>query len=186
MVLPTDMPVHVACCALRDRSGIGPALSIGARARTDINDAISGALAEAYSAWIAGRANDLVHMPSGARPWGIIERLAFWSKVENLEHASWMWAGSYAPSPESMPTLSYEALARAMRARGCAAIAVPMSPPLLRAAGIHSVCVCSPELQPLNLGSDPEYRGGARLAAIPEMFGYDASAEPPAYPHPFP
>ena len=187
VILPTDMPTTVVCCVLRDETGGGPALSLGAKAHHAPETAVVGAITEAYSMWHAMRECGSYAKPVPPPPWDVFTRMAFWGKPENLKHLSWLWGGPLI----SMPTGNHNAvtlqhLADAVAQLDCRAVAVPMSPPALQKLGVHSVCVVSPALQPMHMDSDPPYLGGVRLSAVPRRLGLTPSDTPPRFPHPFP
>ena len=184
--LPTDMPVTVICCLLRDESGAGPSLAVGARAGEDPTEAIIGALTEALGVYYLARTLKLYKEPTPERVLSAIERIALWAKPENTPTLSWLWEGTMGTMPKSRKRMSAKKLAASAEQKGCSIAAIAMIPPKLQKLGLHSVCVVSPELQPLNLDSEPPYLGGVRLRSVPESLGYTAKDAPPPYPHPFP
>jgi ribosomal protein S12 methylthiotransferase accessory factor len=185
--LPTDAPTTVICCMLRDESGEGPALAVGAKAHHDPAVAILGALTESYGVWFLARSYGLYKKELPSPPWNALQRIAFWGKKEHAEKLSWMREGPIIEMPSGAQNArGTAALARALQKKGVSAYAVPMSTPTLQKLGLHAVCVVSAELQPLSLDSEPNYLGGARLNDVPLSLGYEVANEPPAYPHPFP
>jgi ribosomal protein S12 methylthiotransferase accessory factor len=187
VLLPTDMPVTVVCVVLRDETGVGPALAVGAKAHHDPVEAVRGALAESYIVSHSMRRAGIYQKPVPPLPWNMFQRLAFWGKKENAEKLSWLWRGPLVPLPKTpKDSLTLRELAQAVEEKGSTSAAVLMSPPSLQKLDLYSVCVVSPLLQPLNLDSDPPYLGGARLKSVPESLGYKSKDAPPPYPHPFP
>jgi thiazole/oxazole-forming peptide maturase SagD family component len=186
LLLPTDMPVSVVCCVLRDKSAAGPALVLGARAHEDAREAIRGALTEALGVYYLARTMERYKQPLPPHPLNALDRIAYWGKPAHTAQLSWLWNGSTVPLPPRKKRMSARRLAREARARGVTLAAITMTPPKLADLGLVSVCVVSPELQPLNLDEEPSYRGGTRLSSVPQALGYTTRDVPPSYPHPFP
>lgn len=185
LLLATDMPVTAVCCTLRDPSGKGPALVIGARADEDPSTAVVGALTEALGVYYLARAGGRYKKPTPKGTLTAVERIAFWAKQENAPTLAWLWSGAHVPIPRGRKRMSASTLAKAAEHNGCSVGAISMTPPKLHKTGLHSVCVVSPELQPLNLDSEPTYMGGSRLKSVPQALGYTVTDTPP-YTHPFP
>ena len=186
-LMPTDMPVCAVLCVIRDESGEGPALAFGARSDHDPERAVLSALSECYGVWHIARQMELYKKPISERPWNSFERIAFWGKQENTSKISWLFGGPVVALTSGKGNAeTARELGRAARKRGCDLAFVKMSSPALERLGLYSVCVVSPELQPLYLDSDPEYLGGVRLAGVPKALGLRAKKSPPIYPHPFP
>lgn len=186
LVLPTDMPVTVACVILRDPSNEGPALALGARAHYEPEEALLGALAESYLAWHLTRYAELYKKPLPPRPWDMFQRVAYWARQENMSKLSWMWEGPLSPLQSGRNNArTLVELARKVHEHGCDAVSVRVSPPALEKLGFHVACVVSPELQPLSLDSDPPYLGGMRLRSVPLARGLTPRENPPDEPHPF-
>jgi ribosomal protein S12 methylthiotransferase accessory factor len=186
LLLPTDMPFAVVCCVLRDRTAEGPALVVGARAHEDAGEAITGALTEALGVYYLARAMGRYKQPLPAHPLRALDRIAYWGKPEHTAQLSWLWSGPTVSPPPHTRRMSARRLAREAQRCGVSLAAITMTPPKLADLGLVSVCVTSPELQPLNLDEAPAYLGGARLSAVPQALGYTTRDAPPPYPHPFP
>ncbi|MBI4088446.1 YcaO-like family protein [Candidatus Kaiserbacteria bacterium] len=187
LALPTDMPVTVACVILRDLSNEGPALTLGARAHYEPEEALLGALGESYLAWHLTRYAELYKKPLPPRPWDMFYRVAYWAQQENMSKLSWMWEGPLSPLQSGRNNArTLTELARKVYERGCDAVSVRVSPPALEKLGFYVAGVVSPELQPLSLDSDPPYLGGMRLRSVPLALGLTPREHPPDEPHPFP
>jgi len=187
MLFPTDMPLTVVCSIIRDPSGVGPALTLGMKAHHDPEQAVRGALIENLGSWTLARYTETFLKPLPQEPWDSLQRTAFWGKSENSQKLSWLSAGAYISLPAQASSVrDIASLARAAARNGCASAAIAMSPRSLQKLGIHSVCVISPEMQPMNLNSDTLYNGGARLQDVPRKLGLPVAKEPPNYPHPLP
>lgn len=185
VLLPTDMPVHVICAVIRDNRG-GPSLVVAAKANYIIETAIHGAIMEGLATWTLARSSGAYLRPISLEKMSISERIGYWAKPENAKKLSWLSSGDLIGSPKSMPILNLRSLAMAVKKNGCTAVAIEMSPPLLREINMHAVVVVSPELQPLSMQRDTLYDGGIRLESIPNKFGFTPARNTPLASHPFP
>jgi len=185
LLLPTDAPTHVVCAVVRDTHG-GPAFALGAKAHHYADVAVTGALVEALATWTLARFSGkyLADLPTGSL--STLERVAYWAKPENASKITWFVEGESVAMPKTAAATDVHSLANALRKLGCTTAAIELSTPLLKKIDIHSVCVISPELQPINLESSTQYDFGTRLRTVPEKYGFRASNQAPSEPQPFP
>lgn len=187
VLLPTDMPVYVACTVLRDTLGRGPALALGACAHADASEATLRSMAEALAIMTRMHQSGIANIQPKDGPWDITDRLAFWSEHKNLPLFAWFTEGPLVTMPTTQKEgTKLDALLRALEEKNYTASAVRMSSKLLEDNGFFVEYVVCPELQPIDLSSDLPYTGGERLSKIPRAFGYDPRTTPPPHPHPFP
>lgn len=186
LVLPSDIPAHSIACVIKDASGEGPAFALGAKAHFDPEIALLGALTESYAVWHLARVLGLYQQELPPEPWDTVQRLAFWAKPENARTLDWMTDGALIALPDAFPESSARELAGLLAQDGIDAAAVRMSGDALEKLGFHTVCVVSPELQPLSLEGNVPYLGGKRLQSVPVKLGYESRTMPPTILHPFP
>ena len=184
VLLPTDAPVTVVCVIIRDSRG-GPAFALGAKAHEYPEAAVRGALMEALGIWLLVRFFGTYAKELAGRALTQAERVAFWAKPENARRLSWLCEGPRVPLPKSPYTGTLRDLAKTMRDRGSECAAIEMSHPTLHAIDMHSVCVVSPQLLPINLEGDSRYDGGRRVTGVPRKLGITTHPQH-EYPHPFP
>ncbi len=186
LLLPTDCPTSVVCCVLRDTRG-GPALTLGAKAHHDTEEAVRGALLEAHAVWHTARVMKRYEQPLPAQPWGTVDRIAYWARPEHTAQLAWLWSGPMEPLKKSGANVSTgRGLAIALKKNSVDACVFHMSTREIERIGFHAVCVFSPQLIPLYLESEPIYLGGERFRTVPRAFGYTPRHSPPPYTHPFP
>jgi ribosomal protein S12 methylthiotransferase accessory factor len=185
--------------------GTDVGLAVGAGSALMPQDAWLGAMREAFAtyAWadrlrrrmapIAQTDLRLIH--------SFADHVRFYADPRNLPLASFLWGGdrdrggddrSIQELPrigESAPHQQIAAICERIRAAGATAYAVDLTTEDVRRAGLSVWKVVSPELQPLDVGYDRRYLGGARLAAWAGELGTRSCARPAAlnpWPHLFP
>lgn len=189
LALPTDFPVHCIIAVIIDRSGLGPALTVGASCSFDIENCIKHATSEALS--VRFYLKDKFQKEHCGKNFDRLERLIYWSKPENIDKLNFFLEGTdtiQVPLLESKFNIEEKLciLISAFRSKKYELCCIDMSDKELKNAGFESVSIISPEMQPLHLNEEIPYFGGKRLKEVPLMFGYDAASIINTIPHPFP
>lgn len=197
----TDFPVYVYFAVIIDRTGLGPAVSVGASADFDKKTCILDALSEAFIVRISLKGlfrNKLD--PGNINRHG---RLLYWSKKENLDKLSFLTSGKIkeinfdnkekmSASKNSKDSKKYykekkQMLAKELKKRNYEACYAELTSKKQGSEfGARSIYVVVPELQPLHLDESIPYFSGERLSKIPKKFGYEPAEDLNKEPHPFP
>lgn len=191
--LLSDIPVHTIAVFIIDRTGKGPALSMGASAHHNLQEAILKAAGEALTSRLFNKAHKLftldVHVPY--ETFRQKERKIFWSKPENLPSIQFFMD---APKEIDAPTFEIEGLRPDERAeylidifrkKNYAVYYADIAPPFLGKLGIEVGKVIIPEMQPMHLNEAYPFFGGERIRSVPRSLGYAAAREINTIPHPF-
>lgn len=196
--LITDMPVHAFAFLLTDRSGRGPALSVGAKAHFSPQAAIIGALEEALASRLHSRWSGLHLLKVPAGPFDQVGRKIFWSKLENLSKLHFLFSGDVIeideiselstsklyPGGTVVEQVDFLDTVFASKEGGVCSISVDI-PKSIWNCGIEVVLSIAPALQPLHLNERYPYFGGERLRTVPERYGFGSERQINEIPHPF-
>ena len=193
--LPTNFPVYVNLAVVIDRSGFGPALTVGASAdfdfKTCLLDALSESLIVRYS--LKNKFNKEIDL----KKIGHEERLIYWSKIENLPKIEFLLRGEKIEFnlEQNLYNLSknqdyykdkLNLLAEELKKRDYDACFVELTTKKIKKIGFRCVQVVIPELQPMHLEESIPYLSGKRLKEIPLELGYQPAEVLNREPHPFP
>lgn len=193
--LPTDFPVYVNLAIIVDRSGLGPALSVGASADFDFKtaflDALSESLVVRYS--LKNRFNKEIDLKKISRE----ERLIYWAKTENLSKIEFFLKGPAKKIglEQNFYEINYNQnyykeklknLADDLKKKNYEACFVELTSKKIKKIILRCVQVVIPKLQPMHLDESIPYFGGKRLKEIPLKFGYQPLKTLNQEPHPFP
>ena len=200
--LTTDFPIHIYLAIVIDRTGLGPAISVGASADFDMKTCLLDALSESLSVRLSLKKNFLeeIGAPEELDRHG---RLLYWAKEENLPKIDFFLEGPkikldlekersiFKESDDKSARRRYYAeklnlLKKYLERKKYEAVYAELTDPDIRKIGFRSVQVVIPELQPLHLYESIPYFGGKRLKEIPEKFGFKPAEELNKVPHPFP
>jgi thiazole/oxazole-forming peptide maturase SagD family component len=206
LMLPTDFPVQVCCCVLRDTSGVGPVITVGLGADMTIGGAISKAVLEAIGMYqitrIGSKLPDKLETlrgeikgtipPSDLGPYG---RVKLWGyRLEMADKIEWFLNGpnitlgttvqGYADSGDVGRNL--RKVMQFIRQKGfhCFSYSVPEEG--LRRLGFWFVRAVIPELVPLHLFEREVCLYHPRLRMPPSEFGPVSAEQWNSLPHPFP
>ncbi len=210
VVLPTDFPVSVICCVIRDPSGIGPAVSIGANADFSIESAITGALLEAFVVYRASRFRkatgacrlisqaDAVAYTSGLDPIG---RLDLWAQAEMFKKIDWFLSGKEiglesisqsilpgdATSSGDATGIKLALLCDFLKRKNYHLFFYVAPQKILQRLGFWVVRAIVPELVPLYLSEEDAPLSHPRLHSLPNTLGFNIPDDRwNPVPHPFP
>lgn len=198
--ITTDLSINSIMAIIVDRTGIGPAISVGLKASYDIQSAIIGAIEEAQHvrSWIRDEmlknTSDLDNKPDFDQD--IIKRGLLWSKVNMIKQLNFFLESKKIINVDELISLkSIESrillknLLKEFNSKGLEVLFVDITTPEIRKIGFYIVKVIIPRLQPLYLNEEFKYLGGARLYKIPEILGYKNTPlreqELNQIPHPF-
>jgi ribosomal protein S12 methylthiotransferase accessory factor len=151
------IPTCLAFCL--DRTGLGPALTSGARSDFTIEAAAFGALKEAIQARRPARFMSLLRSPfqeaTQTNIRGLFDRFSFWSKLENLPlFESWYATSCFkgkVSQRQCVIAKNAESLCSALANRGFTIFTVDISLPELGRHGLKCQKIIVPELHALYL-----------------------------------
>jgi len=194
--LPTDFSgVYIVAVLIIDRTGLGPALSIGANANFDFKTTFLNALSESlivrYS--LKEKFRREINLKNINRE----TRLIYWSKLKNLPKIDFFLRGSKIKVDlnKNFYTITEDKkyyqeklkiLTNELMTKNYETCYVELTTQEIKKLGLRSVFVVIPELQPLHLIESIPYFGGKRLKEIPLKLGYQPTKELNKIPHPFP
>jgi len=195
VTLPTDFPVHVVLAIIRDHSGRGPAMAVGASADFNLKTCLLDALSESTS--VRHSIKNTYKNPIHSKHIGRKERLMYWAKQENSNKINFFTRGKkinihlkesvYAQSRECRhDKKQLEILVQEFRRQNEEVCYVELSLKETKFLGFRTVFVVAPGLQPMHLEEEIPYFGGERLKTVPEKLGYKPAKELNKEPHPFP
>lgn len=200
--LPSDMPVHTILALILDSTGVGPAVSVGAKSSGDLVRAVQGALTEAIACRSSVRR---YYMENPAHQKGSAPtldpktldregRLRWWSTIDKIKEIQFLVTGELVSAEASNryprhrndeEALRY--LVEVLKSKKHEVVYVEMLDPRLRAAlQFHAVMVIVPGLQPLHLFEGLPYVWGDRLDHVPQELGLRQRGVHNTLPHPFP
>ncbi|MFH1990608.1 MAG: YcaO-like family protein [Patescibacteria group bacterium] len=193
--LPTDFSVYINLAIIIDRSGLGPALSVGASASFDFKTAFLASLSESLVVrhGLKNRFNKEIDLKKIGRE----ERLIYWSKIENLPKMGFFLKGESIKINSSQSFYKVEnnknyykeklkILSEELKKKNYEACYVELTTKEIKKIGLRCVQAIIPELQPMHLDESIPYFGGKRLKEIPLKFGYQPAEILNQEPHPFP
>lgn len=198
--LPTDFSVNIILAVIIDRSEIGPALCVGARAGFSLRDCVVDSLSEALKIRLGNRKreNDSNNHNLSA----VQQRIEYWSKLENLPGIQFLLdspslkyleldknfydcSGEDDIAREKRFATELEHLKAQLRKTGIEAYSQSITPKKIEDLGLKCVYVLSPQLQPLHLDERIPYLGGKRISSVPKKLGYSPAEKLNTLPHPF-
>ena len=187
---------------VRDESGRGAALGVGAAAAVTIEDAWRRALAEAFAVRSWAEAMRVAGAPRAfASDYSDIasfdDHVEFYASAEHAELTRFLDASAEMRDVRTVEPVEgedvkewIEALARRLEARRSSAYAVEITAADVRAAGLRVAKVVAPELCALDVTHEGRFLGGQRLYRAAFEAGLRARPLAPGelnpLPHPFP
>jgi len=199
--LPTDFPFHIIMSAIIDRTGIGPTLTISAKAGFDLKNCIVDSLSECLSKRLLFRRKMDGTMPNGKTSKTTAEnRLAYWTKLENLPKIEFLLKGEEMTVDLSKNTSFFieppegevqywknklKLLTRKLNSLQYQACYIDLTSKKTKSFGLKCVKVIIPELQPIHSDETIPYFYGKRLEEVPKKLGYKITKNINRIPHPF-
>ncbi|MFA5961057.1 MAG: YcaO-like family protein [Parcubacteria group bacterium] len=198
--LPSDFPVFIIAATIIDRTGIGPAFSIGASADFNLRTCILDALSESLATRLATRDKYRHRQEINIAEMNREGRLIYWANPANLPKIEFITNGpklninlekNFFQIEEDFDYKTYYAAKLAiltnklgeLKYKGYVAELTARS---IEKLGLRSVQVVIPKLQPMHLNESIPYFSGPRLKNIPRQFNYSPKEPVNQEPHPFP
>lgn len=197
--ITTDLNIPSYVGVLRDHSGVGGAVSVGAAADLDPQKAIIKSILEAFHEYKNSRFRKSKKIPlpvkayeSDLSQWS---RIDLWHQREMYNEIDWFLQGKKVgirevPSKYLIPNQKYRfnILKNILKNNNLDAYYFDATPKILNEkAGLWAIKAVIPRLVPIYLNERWPYLGPERLKTVPQKLGYQVS---PGYfnplPHPFP
>lgn len=203
LYLQTDMPVHTVCSIVIDRSGVGPALVIGAKSGLVLSDVAYDAFGETLAQRSIYRRMMDTNKNKDATFDDISKinhegRMYYWFRHECLKDLEKFISGEIS-DVKTFPVLNYSGdtkkdlaqLLQTFTEKGYEVFCRELLSPKFKklTEGLSVVMVKVPQMQPVYLEEGLRSIGGERLRSVPKMLGHGVKeSEDPfcAIPHPFP
>lgn len=193
------IPTFLTTCI--DRSGIGPAVIVGAASDLDPEWAVIRSLEEVGRLRLGARA-EMTHL--GNRHFKddysdvkeSIDHILLWSKPDMIAKIDFLLSAPKVEELETIKNLSSEDLldnintcVKTLVSKSLDVIVVDITTSDVADAGFFVVRVLIPGMQPLDIDFRHRYLGGNRLYTVPQILGYrnrgTKEKELTTYPHPF-
>ena len=149
----SDLNVPTVITITLDRTGIGPAVSVGARSTFNYDDAIKQALLESIQCRRVSRLTPSRKLPKEEEITSMDDRFIYWNSLERISDLEF-WLNTNK-------TVSYEKLKRqnttfdeavdVIKAKGYDILVADATLPEVRDGGFRALKVMAPELHPLYL-----------------------------------
>ncbi len=179
--ISTDLPFTSIMAIIVDRSGIGPAVSVGLKCSFSAKDAIIGAVEEAQQVrpWI----RDEMHNQTNPiiNPDSIVDlkgRGLYWSRLERIKDLDFFLNSKNIISVDqfieksTIGGIDFDSLIQRLSQKKLEVVFVDVTRPEVKKAGFFVVKVIIPQLQPLYLYEEFKYLDGERLYQVPRALGY--------------
>lgn len=176
--LTTDLKIPVFAAITLDKTGLGPAVSVGLKAGFDIKETIVGAVEESLMmrSWIRDkfiytnpkykRGKEVITIEDRAHFWfpvSSIKYLDFWLKNENFKKINMKMA--------DVPADKLEEALKLLKMNRMETIYLDITDKEIKRYGFVVVKVIIPQLHPLYLDERYPYLGGDRLYNMPVKMG---------------
>lgn len=206
LYLQTDMPAHTVCSLIIDRSGIGPAVIIGAKTALQLEEATYGALSDVLAQrglyrkmMDSDEYNEYRTKKEDHMKIGHIERMHHWFAQERLPEIEHFVGGDLV-DVDSLPSYNYSGnklkdlkkLIQFFHDKEYPVFYKELLNDKLKklTEGLSVTMVRVPDMQPVYLEESLRSVGGRRLREVPEFLGYPAKDKDvddfSKVPHPFP
>lgn len=180
--LTTDLKIPAFAAITLDKTGFGPAVSMGLKAGFDIKETIIGAIEESLMtrSWERDKfiyGNSLKNQNSRKEDDGISEKAHYWFSVSKIKYLNfWLKnknisrisSGTLTVKPENMVDKAIELLYE----KGMEVLYVDIADRKIKKYGFTVVKVIVPQLQQLYLDERYPYLGGKRLYMAPVDMGF--------------
>ncbi len=193
--ISTDVPVYSILTIVIDRTGLGPAISLGMKSSLDLKEAIIGAIEELFHSrfWI----RDIMskkelkeykkiwkrkHYISNLRDRGIL-----WAKPKMIDKINFFFEGRKVLIENLIPRKiqNLNSLLGWFRKQNIEVVYVDVTIPSIKKEKFNIVKVLVSYFQPLYLDEKFPYWQGERLKNIPRKLGFNVSGKLNRFPHPF-
>ena len=202
LYLQTDIPIHTLCIVVVDRTGVGPAVTVGAVTGRNVSDAAYSLLQDTLSqrGSFRGLRDENADSPKKqAVQLGHKSRILHWSEPEEISHIEPFVSGKLTDLKD-LPTYDYtgndkedlQSILKFFADKDYQVVYRKLISSELEkiTEGLSVVMVKAPQLQPLYLDESLRSIGGSRLREVPAYLGYpvnESETDPfSTTPHPFP
>ncbi len=195
--ITTDIPIASIMAVIVDKTGLGPAISVGLKASQNPLEAIIGAIEEAEHTrpWLRDVLSGIdYNKPSNGDEIDLGERGLLWSPVKMVSKLDYLLKKSAYFDVVSFinnfhTDFDLNKITNYFRDQNLEIVVVDVTQSLVKKKGFYVVKVIIPKLQPLYLTEDYKYFGGTRLYEVPVKLGYQQVAKVEQQfnktPHPF-
>lgn len=199
--ITTDTNIPTMMCILIDRSGEGPAVSVGLKCHLNPREAIIGCLEEAQPArpWIRSMMlkgeHNLKNVKKQMKTISTVEeRGILWSDRDMVKHLNFLFKKRKFVRIKNHTTYlgksiieNLKILLNTLQNKVSDIIFVDVTTADIRKLGFKVVKLIIPNLQPLYLDERYRYLGGGRLYKVPQIMGYGKGSKNMLndIPHPF-
>lgn len=191
----TDVPVYSILAIIIDRTGLGPAVSLGMKSDLSIKNAITGAVEETLHSrfWI----REAMIEEGSKRIKEIYERRYFvsdirergllWSEPQMIDKINFFLEGKSVLIEDYPPIKSknLNTLLDYFKKETVEVLYVYVTPPNLERMKNYTVKVLIPQFQPLYLDERFPYWKGKRLEEVPQRLGFEPLRGVNKFSHPF-
>ncbi len=189
--LTTDLEIPVFAAIIIDRTGLGPAISIGLKAGWEIENGIIGSIEEALMSrsWIrdkiayAKKETDIKNIET------IEQRALLWFPVEMINELDFWLKNNKVANMDKNEIVKnkLEKVLKILLKNNMSIIYKDITPPVLKASGFFVIRAIVPQLQPLYLNEEYKFLGEKRLYSVPNRLGFSRKEEMNLnkIPHPF-
>jgi ribosomal protein S12 methylthiotransferase accessory factor len=197
LYLKTDVPAHTVVTVIIDKTGVGPAVCVGASTGFDITDVVYKSILETFASRLGVRKLLNFHLAQGKtlafnpQTIGHEERLLYWCDMSRLPDISFFTAGKEV-DVETLPVYEEKGselerlLAHFKKTGEEVCFTNLLSRELEKKLSLYAVMVTIPTFQPLHLEEAFPFFGGARLELVPNQLELTPGAALNTVPHPFP
>lgn len=173
--ITTDIPIPAVMAVIVDRTGIGPAVSVGLKASLDPKEAVIGAIEEAQHIrhWVRGKIQHGDVNPKQIQTTTIKkpgERSLFWSKTKTIPKLDFLLKSPFRKDLASFQDYSQTNILENLKIalsffykKNLEVSYVDITDSLVVDTGFRVAMVVIPQLQPLYILEPPAYHGGKRL-----------------------
>lgn len=194
--ITTDIGISTMLAIIIDKTGKGPAISVGAKTSLNPTRASVGAIEEALHTrlWVRGEMFKKYNLQKPENhPRKIItfsERGLFWSSLSRIKDLSFLLKSTRFKSIGSNKEnkdqqINLRLVLNKLKSRNLDGFYVDVTTPSLKKLGFSVVKVIIPKLQPLYLHENRRYWSGERLFTVPRILGYKTTGGLNKIPHPF-
>ena len=191
LALPTDFPVHVSLAVVVDKTGLGPSLSVGAKASFNQKDSVLGSISEALSVRTSRKKDFTEGYTGKPENMGRTGRLKYWSHPNSYQKFDFALGGKKIKMSDKdagriNDSSAIETIVKHCHTKRYDSLYVRLSDKSLEKTGLYVAMTIVPELQPMHLLESIPYLGGNRLQEIPLSLGHEPAGDLNSIPHPFP
>lgn len=192
--ISTDVPVYSILTIIIDKTGLGPAISLGMKSDLSLKNAILGAIDEAFQSrpWIRTillkkKLKIKKEIQKRKYLYNLEERGVFWSKIQMINKIKIFLSGKKI-SIENLSlkkTKNLDTLLKWFKKENIEVIYKDVTTSNIKKEKIHIVKVLVPTFQPLYLDERFPYWKGKRLREVPPKLGFNSLKTVNQFPHPF-